>query len=254
MKGLSSLAIRFTWLLAFGYAAWHARQAVLAFEPDPNVWFVETVSFEPADLPPDFHIYTGESSPEQLAEGVWLSTNTPDTSLQAMITLINRSEEPVYILSLEYMDRLIMATPDEAFGARLRAAHEVASYLVRPNSGEVFALTWEAMVDLDDALKDVNLPVFEAPPAGLTPPEPQHSELLMVYGEQVILLPFTVSYAINENFSMEGSPGPAGVAEPTEAPAEPRGIAAIDPFVLLVIGIGSVILIAWAILQWRWRR
>jgi LPXTG-motif cell wall-anchored protein len=185
-----------------------------------------------------------------MTEGVWLSTNNPDTSLQAMIYLINRSDEPVFVLALEHRERLIMETPDEAYEARVRGAHEAASYLVRPGSGEMFALSWEALKDLDHGLKEVNPPTFEARPEGVTPPEEQHSELLMVYGEQVVLLPFTISYAINENFMIEEYLGPAGVAEPTVPAAADRGLGDQGTIILVLAGLGAAVLIAW----WMWRR
>jgi hypothetical protein len=227
-------------------------QRVKAFEPVPDLWYVETVTLDEAGLPPNFHVYSGESSPEQLAEGVWLSTNNPNTSLQAMIYLINRSDEPVFVLSLEHRERLIMETPDEFYEARVRGAHEVASYLVRPGSGEMFALNWEALKDLDHGLKEVNPPTFEARPAGVTPPEEQHSELLMVYGEQVVLLPFTISYAINENFKIEEYLGPAGVAEPTMLAAADRELGDQGTIIVVLAGLGAAALIAWRV--WRGQR
>lgn len=244
LKSLASIVFPGLWILSL------STRAAQAFEPDPDFWYIETVTLDEASLPPDFHVFNGEGTVEQLSEGVWLSTNRPETSLLAMIYLINRSDEAVYILSLEYRDRLIMETPDAAYEARLRGAHEVASYLVRPNSGETFALTWEALKDLDDSLKDLNPPTFNPQPSDLTPPEAQHSELLMVYGEQVVLLPFTISYAINANYEIEEYLGPAGVPEPTGAPEEKKGFDNPGTFVGVVGGIGLAALITWLV----WRR
>lgn len=224
----------------------------MACEPFPDNWYVETVTLDTSNLPSDFHVYTSESSPEQLAEGVWLSTNNLNTSLRAMIYLINRSETPIYVLSLQYRDRLVMETPDENYAARLRMAHEVASYLVRPGSGEMFALEWAALMDLDHSLIDLNQATFDAPPADITPPPAQQSELLMVYGERVVLLPFTISYAVNQNFrSNDCSPGASGAPDPTLVPVDDRGFGTGMTTVLVLAGIGLIAVIAW--LLWRWR-
>lgn len=239
-------------LLPCGLLAGMPVQPVTAYEPVPDNWFIETVTLDDAGLPSDFHIYTSETSPEQLSEGVWLTTNNLNTSRRAMITLINRSKAPVYVLSLEYCDRLVMATPDENYAARLKMAHEVASYLVRPGSGEMVALVWEALMDLDHALLDVNQATFNAPPADITPPEAQHSELLMVYGEQVVLIPFTITYTVNQNFKADEYVSPSGAPEPTAAPENKSGLKAGQKTALIASGVGWAALIAW--LVWRWRK
>jgi hypothetical protein len=156
-------------------------------------------------------------------------------------------------MSLEYRDRLVMATPDENYAARLRMAHEAASYLVRPDSGEVVALEWEALMDMDHSLIDSNPARFEAPPADSSPPAAQHSELLMVYGDQVILLPFTISYSLNKEFNIDDCGGsPMSAPQPTVTQAagnEPgigKGIFLVSGGILLMIGI------VW--LLWRSRR
>ncbi|OGO68911.1 MAG: hypothetical protein A2Z49_05530 [Chloroflexi bacterium RBG_19FT_COMBO_56_12] len=228
-------------------------QQVMACEPFPDNWYIETVTLDTSGLPADFHIYSDvDSSPEQLSEGVWLTTNNPASSRRAMIYLINRSKTPVYIMSLEYRDRLVMATPDANFAARVKMAHEAASFLVRPNSGEVFTLEWEALMDVDHSLIDPNLPRFEYPPADTAPPAAQHSDLLMVYGDQVILLPFTISYSVNKDFNIDDCGGsPMSAPQPTFVQAADNEPGAGKVIVLVSGGIILIIGSAW--LVWRWR-
>jgi hypothetical protein len=225
---------------------------VVTYEPEAGYWYVEMVTLDESELPSEFHIYTGESSPEQFGEGVWLTTNNPEANPRSTIYLINRLKEPIYVLSLEYRDRLVMATPDENYAARVRMAHEVASYLVRPDSGEVFELNWEALMDLDASLTDPNPPTFEPLSADATPPAAQHSELLLVVGEQVVLLPFTVSYAVNQNFKINEHVGPAGIPEPTSALPGDHAPNAGQWIALALVGLGLAGAIAW--LAWRWRK
>jgi len=246
------------WVKATGYClflcgllAGLSAQPVMAYEPDPNFWYVETVTLDASGLPPDFHVYTAESNAGQLGEGVWLTTNNPASSLQATIYFINNSETPIYVLSLEYRDRLVMATPDESYAARVRTAHEVASYLIPPTLGLVDGLVWEELKDLDHSLIGLNPPSFNPLPAEVVPPPVQHSELLMVYGEQVVLLPFTISYTVNQNFKIEEYLGPAGVPDPTMVPESNDVLNTGQKAALVSSGVILVAAIAW--LVWRWR-
>jgi hypothetical protein len=223
----------------------------MAYAAAPDYWFVETVRLDSSELPSDFHVFNGEANPEQVGEGIWLTTNNPAESSRAAIYLINHSNLPIYVMSLEYRDRLVMATPDENYEARVRVAHEAASYLVRPDSGEVFELNWEALMDLDASLTDLNQATAQPPPADITPPAALQSELLLVYGDQVVLLPFSIHYSVNQNF--EGDEvSPTSAAEITAVPLD-EGVPGAGAKVLLVTaGTGLSVLIGW--LVWRWRK
>jgi hypothetical protein len=241
-----------TFLLLGMLLAGAAVRPTKAYEPEADFWYVETVTLDTSGLPAEFHVYTGiNSSPEQFSEGVWLSTNSPDVSPRAMIYLINRSKTPVYVMSLEHRDRLVMETPDANFEARVKMAHEAASYLVRPGSGEIFTLNWEALRDLDASLTELNPPTFETPPADLTAPAPQHSELLLVYGEQVVLIPFTISYSVNPNFKIDEYVGPAGVPDPTTVPESKGVLNTGQKAVLVSAGVVLAAMIVWLVYRWR---
>jgi hypothetical protein len=58
----------------------------------------------------------------------------------------------------------------------------------------------EALTDLDRNLVDQNVHAFASPPTDVTIPNVQISELLLVYGERVILVPFVLAYSLNTNF------------------------------------------------------
>lgn len=257
MNNRGSLILRFCFLILLlaGFGGMPARSA-LACEPFPDNWFVETVTLDAEELPAGFYTYDNVgNSPEQLAGGVWLTGNNPQASRRAMIYLINRSDVPLYVLSSEYLDRLVMETPDANYEPRLRMAHEVASYTVRPNSGEVVALEWEALLDLDPTLSDPNQPEYGPPPAGTIPPPAQHSELLMVVGDQVVLLPFTISYSLIQDFrANDCSLGPAGAPDPTIAPVNVGEIKDGKALGLGLAGISLLAVFFWLLWRWRSRR
>jgi hypothetical protein len=59
----------------------------------------------------------------------------------------------------------------------------------------------EALTDLDQDLEDRNVLTLDPPADDVTIPAAQSSELLLVYGGQVIVVPFTISYTLNTNFA-----------------------------------------------------
>jgi hypothetical protein len=149
-----------------------------AFESNRDFWFIE--------------IYT--LGDVQLPEGVSISTSDPQGEPRGYILLENQTETLLFVLSLGYKDVLVMETPDPNWKDRVNGAHEVASYLVVPDRPAV--LDMQALSDLDHTLRDINV-VDDAPPDEDTPvPEPQISELLLVYGDQVLEVPFVISYAL----------------------------------------------------------
>jgi hypothetical protein len=153
-----------------------------AFEPKMNYLYIETLVVSDVDLPP----------------GVALRVSDPAFEARAILTLENQTETLLYVLSLNYKDVLVMVTPDPDWKNRVNLAHEVASYLVAPT--RPVYLNMEALTDLDQHLEDHNELIF-SPPAEDTPiPAPQNSELLLVYGEQVLLVPFTLTYTLNTHY------------------------------------------------------
>ena len=153
-----------------------------AFEPSMDYWFTEILTVSDAELP----------------AGVTVRVSDPTTQPRGSLILQNQTETLLFVLSLNYKNVLIMQTPDPNWKARVNVAHEVASYLVAPTKPAT--LNMEALSDLDPSLVDQNVSSIEPPPTDMTIPSPQASELLLVYGEQVLQVPFTISYALNTNY------------------------------------------------------
>lgn len=182
---MSALWAHFRWFsLSFLllFPAFSGAQPVSAVEPSFDYWFVETITLDEVDLP----------------KGVTMYAVNPDAEPRANLVLENRTETPLYVLSLSYQDVLIMEKPDLNWKDRVRLAHEVASYLVSPT--RPVYLDVESLVDLDSNLVDQNVLRYDRPPVDLAVPAPQSSYLLLVYAEQVLIAPFSISYEINANY------------------------------------------------------
>ena len=155
---------------------------VRALEPSQDYWFIETLTVGDVELP----------------AGVVIRASDPKVQPRGFLTLENQTETLLYVLSLGYKDVLVIKTPDPNYKNRVNGAHEVASYLVAPDRPANLGM--EALTDLDRDLEDRNMLSFDPPPANVPIPAAQSSELLLVYDDQVLVVPFTVSYALNTNF------------------------------------------------------
>jgi hypothetical protein len=155
----------------------------MAAEPGMDYWFTETFTLGDLVLP----------------AGVVIRTSDPAAQPRGTLTLENQTDTLLFVLSLRYKDVLVMVTPDPNWKARVDGANEVASYTVAPN--HPVYLVMEALTDLDPKLVDRNVLSFDSPPTDLSIPGAQSSELLLVYAEQVIEVPFTLTYARNPNFN-----------------------------------------------------
>ena len=153
-----------------------------AVEPQMDYWYVETLKLGDVDLP----------------AGVEIIPSDPSSQPRAYFILQNQNTTPLYVMSLNYKDVLVMMTPDPNWKNRVNGAHEAASYLAAPN--HPVNLGMEALTDLDKNLADRNVLSSDPPPENLIVPAVQSSELLLVYREQVINVPFTMSYSLNSNF------------------------------------------------------
>jgi hypothetical protein len=153
-----------------------------AFEPMMNYLYIETLVVSDVDLPP----------------GVALRVSDPAIEARAFLTLENQNKTLLYVLSLNYKDALVMVTPDPDWKNRVNLAHEVASYLVAPSRPACLGM--EALIDLDLNLVDHNELIFSPPTEDTAIPAPQSSELLLVYSEQVLLVPFTLTYTLNTHY------------------------------------------------------
>jgi len=165
----------------FGLAS-SGVQPALACEPHPDYWYTETFSVDNVALP----------------EGVEVLASDPAVQARGTLILRNQTETLLFVLSLSYRNVLVMETPDPNWKSRVNMAHEVASYLVAPDRPAY--LDMNALTDLDHNLADRNVLELNLPPPDVGIPEAQRSELLLVYGEQVIEVPFTLAYTLNADF------------------------------------------------------
>jgi hypothetical protein len=184
---LKSFLVRLWFISVFivvmGGALW-VKRSVNASEPGKDYWFIETFALGDVKLP----------------AGVIIQSSDPAASPRGYLDLENQTAAVLYVLSLNYKDVVVMKTPDPNYKNRLNAAHEVASYLVAPDRPA--RLGMEALTDLDRILVDKNVLSSDPPPENTPIPKAQNSELLLVYNEQVLVVPFTVTYALNAHFAI----------------------------------------------------
>ena len=236
------------WLLLL--LSWPARPA-WACEPHPDLWFAEVISLDLAGLPPAFQLYKNQfGAVDGLPAGIWLFSHTADERVRSAIYIINRTPDPLYILSLQHRERLVMETPDPNYAARINMAHEAASYLLRPDLGETLALDLKALRDLDNSLVNQNTSSYNPPPANTPLPEPQYSELLLVWGEQVVVVPFTITYQINANYNNGGCDAWWAAQSATETARQAAKQAQTTRQVGLVVGV-LVVGVLLSIAIWR---
>jgi hypothetical protein len=213
-----------------------------ASDPSMDYWFIETLTFGAVELP----------------EGVVIRTSDPTTLPRGYLMLENQTKTMLYVLSLSYKGVLVMKTPDPNWKARVNGAHEVASYLVAPDRPAY--LNMEALTDLDQDLEDRNVLTLDPPADNVTIPAAQSSELLLVYGGQVIVVPFTISYALNTNFAnspeaYQNQMANAQVADDASASATQQANASAvlmaknNLMIMGLFGVAGIFLIGW--LVWR---
>jgi len=212
-----------------------------AYEPEKDYWFVESFSVSWVDLP----------------GGVSVSASGPATDPRSWLVVKNQTDNLLYIMSLNYKDVLVMPTPDADWKTRVNLAHEAAAYLVLPERPA--ALTIEALIDLDAHLVDQNVLTFEPPPEGTAIPAAQESELLMVYDQQVIEVPFTLTYTLNTSFDNDSVAIPTGKSNvQVTDPSQTRATQAViretarsrDNTIVLSLA-AAVLLLAGGWVTWR---
>ena len=159
-----------------------SASSATGFTPGMDYWFIESLQVGEVELP----------------AGVDILASNPSMQTRGYMVLKNQTETLLYVMSLGYQDGLVMATPDPLWKARVSGAHEAASYLAALDRPAY--LTIEALTDLDHNLVDRNVLSNEPPPEDVSVPAAQKSELLLVYGEQVIEVPFTLAYLLNTHF------------------------------------------------------
>ncbi len=168
-------------LLLLGATQHNGHQAS-ASEPKMDYWFIETLKAGGLELP----------------AGVDILASDPSLQPRGFFVLENKTEIPLYVMSLSYKAVLVMTTPDPNWKSRVNGAHEAASFIAVP--GRSAYLDMAALTDLDQNLVDRNVLSSAPPPDNQSIPAVQSSELLLVYADQVIEVPFTLTYSLNTHF------------------------------------------------------
>lgn len=203
-----------------------------ACEPIADFWFIEDVSLNASELPQGIQVMVADSD-------------------QAGLQLGNQTDQPLYVMSLGHRERLVFTgTPDAHYLARLRMAHEAAAYMVAPRSQALKYLNWAALKDLDAALQELNPPTFEPPAPQISLPMPQTSELLLVHGEFVYQVPFTVTYRLNDEFTTNNCPE-MFVRQPASTGPEATQPANQIAWWLWLIGLGALVVLLWLLVRRR---
>ena len=215
--------------------------SVRAIEPSKGYWFIETLTLGDVELP----------------AGVVIRASDPKVQPRGFLALENQTKNLLYVLSLGYKDVLVMKTPDPNYKNRVNGAHEVASYLVAPDRPANLGM--EALTDLDRDLEDKNVSSINPPPVNVPIPATQSSELLLVHGDQVLIIPFTVSYALNTYYD-NGSEADqtriantqaTDIATATQEAGTPDALGMKNKVITIgLVGVIILIITGW----WAWRR
>lgn len=153
-----------------------------ACEPYPEPWFTETITFLNTTLP----------------EGITVRATDPEISIVASIWVINQSEDPIFVLSVDLLKQQILAGNKEQIFLDPSKA-----YKSLPNQNNPHQLEMSDLLLLDSSLKDLN-PVNMSRPAEseIQLPTPSHSQLVLLYLDQLKTIPFTITYSINPHNSV----------------------------------------------------
>ena len=212
-------------------------QPVFACEPYPEYWFIETITFTAQSLP----------------ENVSLYATDPNRTPRAAFWIYNTNQDPVFILprtSLEQIDDSNISP---------NSVEKLSMEMVNAQNSPI-VLEMDRLIVLDDDLEDPN-PVNMNRPASetLSIPEPQYSELVLVYQAQIITAPFTVTYSINPHNSVancqqwyqisaltEEARAQIVTTAEVEQTQGPNGFS-LTPFFVIVLIILGVVIISWLV-------
>ena len=159
------------WLFIFCLPAMPAE----ACEPYPEYWFTETITFTVPALLENISIYATD----------------PGVTPRAAFWLYNPNEDVLYIIPKKDSEQVDT-------GALSPTSAEAMAWITVNAQNSPVMLEIEQLVALDSGLQDPNPVNMSRPaPEAIQIPAAQHSELFLVYQDQVITVPFTITYAIN---------------------------------------------------------
>lgn len=157
-------------------------EAAKACEPYPEYWFTETIAFSNITLP----------------DNITIRATDPELSPRASIWVINQTEGTVFVLPVDLLKQPTVADSKELIPNASSKAYKSIT-----NQNDPLQLDMSDLLLLDSDLKDPN-PINMGRPAEneIQLPSPVHSQLNLLYLDQVITIPFTVTYSINPHNSV----------------------------------------------------
>ncbi len=211
---------------------------VQACEPLPDYWFAERYEFGPVNLP----------------ETIDLVQSPPDVA-QGYFQISNHSDSPLYVLPMDSRASLVVTAEPSITGEGLtqeqtteeilliERAPDLATFVIE--AGKIFTLDNESFPTLVPYIEERNVLDFSRP-AFFFLPITQRGEFLLVFDDQLITVPFTISYAINENFTPEicGEDIESSTQQEIEFASEADYsvlISAVAFGVILLVSLGSIV-------------
>jgi len=170
-------------------------QNAWACEPQPAYWFAERYEFGPVNLPKSIEL-----------------VNSPKAAAQGYFEITNHSDKLLYILPMDALPSLVATAKPSISGDVLSEeqtseeiilvdrAPELATFVI--NAGESLQLDKKNFPTLVPYIEERNILEFSRPHFVYLPIT-QRGEFLLVLDDQLITVPFMISYAINENFRPE---------------------------------------------------
>jgi hypothetical protein len=181
----------------------------------PELWFTPALAIDDRQLPPGVAVQPSNSAEGGIMIEIYNSTATP---LYVLIPLASQtgSLEEIPASLLDGASPLYKIVSSQAF------VWTGTCPTCDPTWTPFSAYAPDHIVITPPGLADLNIRADDRP-ADATPPAPQTSQLLMVYGENLIAAPATLTYALNpayvadtqrksakdcENFMRYGALGP----------------------------------------------
>lgn len=174
MKKISA----FLFLIYFMFISVELAQAC---EPYPEYWYLETITLAETTLP----------------ENISIQITDPNTSPQASIWIKNENEEPIFILPVDVFEQMTSVHSQEQIkNAQNRAFKSLAAH------NNLLQLVMSDLQSLDATLVDVNpLDMNRPEESKLQVPAPARSKLVLLYRDQIVTVPFKITYTINPHNS-----------------------------------------------------
>jgi len=164
-----------------------------ACQPQPDYWFLETYRAETETLPESLSLL---ASPPHVERGYFQLENHADAPVYVLpldaIASVTVTETPPLAAELSDEDN---PTEEQVL---LEKVPDLAVYVIE--NGETLRLDIDTLPKLVPYIEDRNISDVDRP-GFVRLPMTQRGAFHLVQGEQLFTVPFTISYALNEDFS-----------------------------------------------------